>query len=89
MAIGFGPGSDMMKAYNSNRKQLKRSKNLNEVTNTHPAKSDRRQLKYKEISEDQLEEFRLKLKEQKRKDTLKLYIVSVAVVFGVVYLLFL
>lgn len=31
MAIGFGPGSDMMKAYNENRKQLNKKKDLKEV----------------------------------------------------------
>lgn len=92
MAIGFGAGSDMMGAYNSNRKQLKRSKNLKEVSETYGLKNQNKKVKYKETSEEQLKEFRMKLQEQKRKDTLRLYsvlgIMAVAFTLVMFYILF-
>jgi coproporphyrinogen III oxidase-like Fe-S oxidoreductase len=92
MAIGFGAGSDMMGAYNSNRKQLKRSNNLKEAYDTFGVKSKNKKAAYKEISKEKLEELKLKQKEQKRKDDLILYtvlgVITIAFGIGMFYFLF-
>lgn len=92
MSIGFGPGSDMMKAYKANRNQLKRGKNFKEVSETYSSKENKKELKFKESSEEQLKEFRLKLKEQKRKENIRIYtvlgIITVVCAIGMYYFLF-
>lgn len=50
MAIGYGPGADMMRDYEVNRKKLGRSKSLKEVADMYDGKSGGRELIFKKMT---------------------------------------
>jgi hypothetical protein len=90
MAIGFGPGSDMVRTTNKQRSSRKK-RSLKESSDQTTIGNDTEVcLKYKESSPEQLEQIRYKMKVRNRKNmqvTLVLVaLIVVAAVCGVIYL---
>jgi hypothetical protein len=90
MAIGFGPGSDMVRKTNKQRSSRKK-RSLKESSDQTLIGSDSETgLKFKESTPEQLDEIRAKMKIRNRKNTqvtvVLIALIAVAAVFGAIYL---
>ena len=85
MAIGFGPGADMMSSYNANRKKLGSKKSLKDVSDGYKGKGSNSELQFKKMSGEELKAFKEKLCIQKEKDKKRnIIIISVVAVISIV-----
>lgn len=87
MAFGFGPGSDMMKSVESNRKQMRKKKSLKENINKYNNGKDIEKIEFKNISKEELEKFKAQLLLKKKKELQKNVLLATAIII-VVYLSF-
>ena len=71
--VGFGPGSEMMKAYNANRNKTGRGSKLKDIEKNYQSKH--KKLQFNEGSEEKLEAFRRKFQEQQKRDAKKRIII--------------
>lgn len=76
MGFGFGPGADLLASYKANKSQVKRRKSHKEISKDYGNNEATGQAQYKEISKEQLQDYSEKLKEAKRKNTMKLLLFS-------------
>ena len=89
MAFGFGAGSDMMKAYQDNKNRLSERKSLKELSKTFNEKE--KKLFFREMSKEELENFKIELAERKRKErmiSVLVMILAIIAVFGLFYFIF-
>jgi len=86
MAFGFGPGSDMVKSVQSNRKQLGRGKSLKE---NHDRFKDveKGKLHFKKVSAEELESFKENFRKKKQKEDQQNLLILIAV-FLMVFIAF-
>lgn len=62
MSFGWGPGTDMMKSYQSNRKQINPHKSLKDIQKSSPGSAvTGRGLRDKEVSPEKMQEIRDRL----------------------------
>jgi hypothetical protein len=90
MAIGFGPGSDMVRTTNKQRSSRKKRSLKESSDQTAIGNDNEVGLKYKESSPAQLEQIRDKMKVKNRKNLqvaiVLVALIVVAAVFGAIYL---
>ncbi len=67
MAFGFGPGSEMVKSVQSNRKQLGKTRSLKENHNLYKVK-DQEKPNFKKVSQEELEKFKEDFRKKKQKE---------------------
>lgn len=91
MAFGFGAGSDMQHAYDSNRNQLKRGKKgLNDLRETYNGVFKKNnQPTYTASSPEAIEALRHQFREEKRRDTMKALLISALVAVALSVLIYL
>jgi len=88
MAFGFGPGSDMMKSVESNRKQMRKKKSLKQNIDTYNNGKNNEKLEFKKVSAEELERFKTQLLLKKKKEVkqnILLMIGVIIVVFSTFY----
>ncbi|MDY8137355.1 hypothetical protein [Aquimarina sp. 2201CG5-10] len=66
MAFGFGPGSDMVKSVNSNRKQLAKNRSLKESHDRYKDVTDIEKPEFKKVPEKEVREFNQKFREKQK-----------------------
>jgi hypothetical protein len=92
MAIGYGPGSDMMKAYSENRSQLGKGKKLKDISETYRKGNQGKKLRFKEVSPSKLEAYKQKLilerQREKTRNSLIILSVSIFIIAATILLLF-
>ncbi|MCK8522911.1 hypothetical protein M0D21_15140 [Aquimarina sp. D1M17] len=68
MAFGFGPGREMMKSVQSNRKQLGKSRSLKENHERFKDVLDTDKPEFKKVSEEELDKFKEEFRRKKQKE---------------------
>ncbi|RZS93376.1 hypothetical protein EV197_1954 [Aquimarina brevivitae] len=87
MAFGFGPGSDMIKSYQSNRKQLGKKKSLKETSKQYKG-MHQEGIRSDDFSEEDIFQFKNAFREKaakERKQNRLLFITAFLFVFVVFY----
>ncbi|MFP2996236.1 hypothetical protein ABN763_09995 [Spongiivirga sp. MCCC 1A20706] len=91
MAFGFGPGSDMMKSVESNRKQIRKKKSLKQITEAFGNESCAKP-EFVKVSKEELERLKQEFLLNKRKEQQQVYVllgfVILAVVVGFYFIMF-
>jgi len=87
MPIGFGPSTEMIKSQKANRAQLKKRKSLKEIQSNYGSKKEKNELTSNKMSNNELERFKQKLAEDKRRDKIKAIGILGAIIF-VVFVVF-
>lgn len=80
MGFGFGPGAEMMKDYKSNLRRKSKSEKNKSITG-----ESKNAIKRKNVSKEELYEFKQKFLEQKRKDTIRNTAVFIAIGLTVIF----
>ena len=86
MAFGFGPGSDMMKSYQSNRKQLGKKKSLKETHDTYKG-MHQEGINSDDFTEEEILKFKtaFKAKAEKEERQNKILIATVFIIVLVIF----
>ena len=80
MAIGFGPGSEMQRTVNNQRKQLRKSGSKN--TTQSNTSGEKKGLKYQKATPEQLEAIREKMKKSRQRN-----FIFMGVLFGILLMI--
>jgi type IV secretory pathway component VirB8 len=79
MAIGFGPGSEMQRTANNQRKQLRKSGSKNTVSGN--SSGEKKGLKFQKATPEQLEAIREKMEKSRRRN-----FIFMGILFGILLL---
>ena len=92
MAFGFGPGSDMVKSVQSNRKQLSKKRTYKETHDRYKDVADKETPNFKKVSAEELAAYKSEFLKKKKKEDMHntIIVVSVAVIvlLGFYFLMF-
>ncbi|WP_196887786.1 hypothetical protein [Aureivirga sp. CE67] len=88
MGFGFGPASEMQKSVKANKAQLRKRNSLKENIEIYGTSSDEK-YEYNEFSEEEMEAFKLKVKQEKAIEDRNRIIIICSAVVGLVILGFL
>lgn len=68
MALGIGPGADMMKAFKENRKHLGQGKRLKDAHEGYKADKNQQGLKFKEVNQEDLNRIKEQIREEQQRE---------------------